>query len=116
MSLYAQTADVLGSSTGILGLILTGALGAVFFSTYKFSVKFRTTERILSRQRIQEAIRGQRLALQEAQLWQAYCADLEYALRQNGVKVPGVPQKLQQIIDQEVEPLPDVRFDDADEK
>ena len=112
MSLYAQTADTLGSSTGILGFILGGALLTVLASSYKFAVNFRTTERGLSRQRVQEANREQRLALQEAALWQARCADLEYLLRKHGHEVPGIPDRLQQLVDRESEPLPNIAADE----
>ncbi|HYF71372.1 MAG TPA: hypothetical protein VD864_01050, partial [Nocardioides sp.] len=76
---------------------------------------FRTTERGMARQRIQQANRGERLAQYEASLWQARAADLEYHLRQHGKPVPPISAELTRFIDKVFEdherPEPPVNWD-----
>lgn len=111
--LFAQAADGLGNSTGILGIILGGALLTAVIGAYRFAVNFRTTERGLSRQRIRDANRGERRAVYEATLWQSRCADLEYRLRQNGIPYPPLSEELRRLVDDTTdEPLPPVQWDD----
>lgn len=97
--LLAQAADGLGSSSGILGIILSGALLTALIGVYKFAVNFRTTERGMSRQRMRETTRDLRSAAHEAGLWQARCADLDYLLRSNGIKSPPLSPELRKFID-----------------
>jgi len=111
--LFAQAADGLGNSTGILGIILGSALLTALIGAYKFAVNFRTTERGLTRQRIKAANKGERLAIHEATLWQNRCADLEYLLRKEGIKYPPLDDELRRLInDTTDEPLPSVQWDD----
>jgi hypothetical protein len=97
--LVAQAAEGLGSSSGILGVILSGALLTAIIGAYRFVVNFRTTERGLSRQRLREANQGERRATHEAGLWQARCADLEYLLRSHGIVPPPPSEELRQFVE-----------------
>lgn len=109
--LVAQAAE-LGSSGGILGIILGGALLTAIVGAYKFWVNFRTTERGLTRQRIREANKGQRLATYESSLWQGRCADLEYLLKKNGIAIPAYSDELKSFINEIDPPMPSVQWDD----
>jgi hypothetical protein len=92
----------LGSSSGLLMFILGGGLIGLVISAYKFVVNFRTTERGMARQRIQQANRGERAAQYEAGLWQARCADLEYLIRRElgPERVPRLTEELREMIKQ----------------
>lgn len=91
-------ADALTNSSGLLLILLvTGLIGALI-SAYRFYVNFRTTERGMTRQRIQQAARNERNAQHEASLWQARCADMEYLMRRNGVTVPPLSPELQALV------------------
>lgn len=91
-------ADALTGSSGLLLFLLGGGLIGALISAYRFYVNFRTTERGLTRQRIQQAARNERSAQYEAGLWQARCADLEYLMRREGVAVPPLPSELQALV------------------
>lgn len=110
--LVAQVATELGNSGGILGIILGGALLTAIVGAYRFWVNFRTTERGLTRQRIREAHKGQRIASYEAGLWQGRCADLEYLLRKNGIQIPPLSDELKAFINEGDLPMPSVQWDD----
>lgn len=111
--LIAQAADGLGNSTGILGVILGSALLTAVIGAYKFAVSFRTTERGLSRQRIRDANKGERQAIQEGSLWQSRCADLEYVLRRNGIEPPVMGDALRKLVDDTPSELPPkIQWDD----
>lgn len=111
MLLFAQAADVLGSSTGILGILLGSALLTAVISAYRFAVNFRTTERGLSRKRIRDANQNERKAIYEAGLWQGRSADLEYLLRSFGHTVPPLSEELRKLILEEETPAPPVKWD-----
>jgi hypothetical protein len=95
----AQDIDLTSSSGVLLFLLSTGTLGALI-SAYRFWVNFRTTERGMNRDRIQQATRNERSALNEARLWQARCADLEYVLRREAGPgaVPPLDPELQALV------------------
>lgn len=116
--LVAQAAPDLGSSGGFLMFLLGGGLIALLVSAYRFVVNFRTTERGMARARIQQANKGERLAQYETSLWQARAADLEYALRTAGQKVPPMSDELKQfltgIIDEQRRPDPPPQWDPTD--
>lgn len=97
MLTLAQEAD-LTSSSGLLLFLLGGGLLGALISAYRFWVNFRTTERGMSRQRIQQATSNARSAQHEAYLWQARCADLTYLLRERGVPVPPLDPELQALV------------------
>lgn len=100
--LVAEAAQDLGSSSGLLMFILGGGLIGLIISAYKFVVNFRTTERGMARQRIQQANRGERAAQYEAGLWQARCADLEYLIRRElgPERIPALADELREMIKQ----------------
>jgi hypothetical protein len=100
--LVAQAAQDLGSSSGLLWFLLGGGLIAMLVSAYRFVVNFRTTERGMARQRIQQANRGERAAQYEAGLWQARSADLEYVIRRElgPERIPALTDELRRMIDQ----------------
>jgi hypothetical protein len=100
--LVAQS-DLTGSS-GLLLFLLGGGLIGALISAYRFVVNLRTTERTLSRQRIQQANRDQRAALHEAGMWQGRCADLEYLLRSNGIAVPPLSKELRDLVSSTSDP------------
>lgn len=91
-------AEALTGSSGLLLFLLGGGLIGALISAYRFYVNFRTTERGLARQRLQQAARNERSALHEASLWQARCADLEYLMRRQGVPVPPLTSELQALV------------------
>lgn len=91
-------ADALTGSSGLLLFLLGGGLIGALISAYRFYVNFRTTERSLARQRLQQAARNERGALHEAALWQARCADLEYLMRREGISVPPLSAELQALL------------------
>lgn len=91
-------ADALTGSSGLLLFLLGGGLIGALISAYRFYVNFRTTERGLARQRIQQAARNERSAQHEAGLWQARCADLEYLMRREGIPVPPLSTELQAMV------------------
>lgn len=97
-ALVVAQAEALGGSSGLLLFLLGGGLIGALISAYRFYVNFRTTERGLTRQRIQQAARNERNALYEASLWQARCADLEYLMRREGVPVPPLTTELQALV------------------
>lgn len=82
--------------------ILGGGLIGLIISAYKFVVNFRTTERGMARQRIQQANRGERAAQYEAGLWQARCADLEYLVRSElgPGSIPPLADELRELVRQ----------------
>jgi hypothetical protein len=100
--LVAQAAPELGSSSGLLWFILGGGLIGLIISAYRFVVNFRTTERGMARQRIQQANRGERAAQYEAGLWQARSADLEYLIRRElgPSSIPALSEELHKLIEQ----------------
>lgn len=100
--LVAQAAQDLGTSSGLLWFLLGGGLIAMLVSAYRFVVNFRTTERGMARQRIQQANRGERAAQYEAGLWQARSADLEYVIRRElgPERIPTLTDELRKLIDQ----------------
>lgn len=83
--------------------LLGGGLIGLLISAYRFVVNFRTTERGMARQRIQQANRGERLAQWEASLWQSRAADLEYHLKLAGHPVPPLNDELRRFIDSVLE-------------
>lgn len=95
----AQAAD-LTSSSGLLLFLLGGGLIGAVVSVYRFFVNYRTTERSMSRQRVQQATSSAREAQHEAFLWQSRCADLEYLLRSNGHArlIPPLSLELQALV------------------
>lgn len=103
--LVAQAAQDLGSQSGLLMFLLGGGLIGVIISAYKFVVNFRTTERGLARQRVQQARGNERAAQHEAGLWQARCADLEYLIRREigADRVPKLSDDLRRLIEQNAE-------------
>lgn len=100
--LVAQASQDLGSSSGLLWFLLGGGLIGVVVSAYRFVVNFRTTERGMARQRIQQANRGERAAQYEAGLWQARSADLEFVIRRElgPASIPALSDELRKFIDQ----------------
>lgn len=94
-----QAAD-LTSSAGVLLFLLGGGLIGAVVSVYRFAVNYRTTERSISRQRVQQATRSAREAQHEAFLWQSRCADLEWLLRRNGhgEEIPALSLELQALV------------------
>lgn len=96
----AQAADSLTSSSGLLLFLLGGGLIGAVVSVYRFFVNYRTTERSMSRQRVQQATSSAREAQHEAFLWQARCADLEWLLRRNGhaALIPPLSLELQALV------------------
>lgn len=94
----AETAQAVGANTTLLSTILSGTLIAAVVAGYRFVVNFRKTERGMTRQRIQQANSNERLAQHEASLWQARCGDLEYLLRQRGIKVPPLSPELAKLV------------------
>lgn len=96
--LLAQAVEPLGSNSTWLGLLLGGTIITVLISAYRFVVNFRTTERGMRQNRIREANINERLARQEATMWQNRCGDLEYLLRQNGIKVPPLEAALKKLV------------------
>jgi hypothetical protein len=94
----AQAVEAVGSNSTLLGALISGTLIATAYSAYRFVVNFRTTERGMSRQRIRQANRNERVAQHEASLWQARCGDLEYLMRQGGVKVPPLSDELRTLV------------------
>jgi hypothetical protein len=111
----AQAAEVVGSNSTLLGALISGTLIVTLASAYRFVVNFRTTERGMARQRIRQANRNEREAQHEASLWQARCGDLEYLLRQEGVKVPPLSPELRALVISNNEAAADVapQWDDA---
>lgn len=103
--LLAQAVEPLGSNSTILGLLLGGTIITVLISAYRFFVNLRTTERGMRQNRIREANMNERLARQEATMWQSRCGDLEYLLRQNGVKVPPLESALKKLVAQNQEDM-----------
>lgn len=97
-ALVVAQADALTGSSGLLLFLLGGGLIGALISAYRFYVNFRTTERGLARQRLQQAARNERQAQHEAGLWQARCADLEYLMRRRGVAVPPLPPELAALV------------------
>jgi hypothetical protein len=94
--------------------LLGGGLIGLFISAYKFVVNFRTTERGMARERIQQANKGERSAQYEAGLWQARAADLEYALRATSGPsgVPPMSDELRKFVEQsDNQQLPPVKWD-----
>lgn len=105
----AQAAD-LTSSSGLLLFLLGGGLIGAVVSVYRFFVNYRTTERSISRQRVQQATSSAREAAHEAFLWQSRCADLEWLLRRNGHGdlIPALSLELQALVmprQQDTEPV-----------
>lgn len=100
--LVAQAAQDLGTSSGLLWFLLGGGLIGVIVSAYRFVVNFRTTERGMARQRIQQANRGERAAQYEAGLWQNRSADLEYVIRRElgPERIPPLSDELRELIKQ----------------
>lgn len=111
--LVAQAAPDLGSSSGLLMFLLGGGLIGLVISAYKFIVNFRTTERGMARQRIQQANKGERAAQYEAGLWQARAADLEYALRTTAgaAAVPPLSEDLRKFVEQRPDTPPPIQWD-----
>lgn len=81
MLLAQATTQDLGSSSGLLMFLLGGGLIGLVISAYKFVVNFRTTERGMARQRVQQANKDRSAAQWEGSLWQQRSADLEYIIR-----------------------------------
>jgi hypothetical protein len=96
--LVVAQADALAGSSGLLLFLLGGGLIGALISAYRFYVNFRTTERGMARQRIQQATRNERAAQYEAGLWQARCADLEYLMRREGLSIPPLPDELKALV------------------
>jgi hypothetical protein len=101
--LVAQAAQDLGTSSGLLWFLLGGGLLGVLISAYRFVVNFRTTERGMARQRIQQAKKDERAAQWEAGLWQARSADLEFVIRRElgSERIPPLSVDLRKLIDQD---------------
>lgn len=111
----AQAVEAVGSNSTLLGALISGTLIATLYSAYRFVVNFRTTERGMARQRIRQANRNEREAQHEASLWQARSGDLEYLLRQAGVKVPPLSDELKALVLSNSEDVADLppKLDDA---
>lgn len=87
-------------TSDVLLFILGGGLIGAVISGYRFAVNFRTTERSLARNRLNQAARNERMAQHEAGLWQARCADLEYQLRRQGIEPPALSEELRRMVSQ----------------
>lgn len=111
----AQAED-LTTSSGLLLFLLGGGLIGAAVSAYRFWVNFRTTERGLSRQRIQQATSNARSAQHEAYLWQARCADLTYLLRERGITVPPLDPELQALVSPQPESADPVDWNIAENR
>lgn len=96
----AQAAESLTGSSGLLLFLLGGGLIGAIVSAYRFFVNYRTTERGMSRQRIQQAASTAREAQHEASLWQARCGDLTYLLKEHGIPVPPPDPELRALVAQ----------------
>jgi hypothetical protein len=96
----AQEAPSLPVSPGVLGFLLGGGLIVALTSAYKFAVSLRTTERGLARQRERQANQNARSAMHEAALWQSRSGDLEYVLRNNGLRhlIPPLDDELRKLV------------------
>lgn len=101
----------MGETGGLLMFLLSGGLVGIAVAGYRFYVNFRNTERGMARRRIQQANRNEHAARYEAGLWQARCADLEYLLRTNGIRIPALNQELRRFIEGIKVEEPDIVID-----
>lgn len=95
---WAQAADSGGTSSGLLGFLLSSALLVTITGAYKFAVNFRNTERGMQRKRMRDANLNERKAQHEASLWQSRCGDLEYILKRRGITVPPLGEELRTLV------------------